>query len=302
MFISSLALLISSLYVTTNGNIIHVGEHDTEFATNFISCENVGNQYAEIHLTYMPLRNSTSFVDYAGGLCVEFKDSNMDRSITLLQTFTDNSNVPSSIDYEYGYYMYTDVYCNVSCSFYLKYTGYSTDRYYYSNNYELYYPNQNGFTTDTIVSNTTWYNLLGGDNVSYIIDLYLQVRLLDSYTWSMFENNMGNDYQSGFNDGYSQGYQNGKNDGYQNGYLDGKTEWYDKGVQFGHDTGYQEGLEDGTNNNYGFPSLFYSIADTPVLMIQRLFNFDLFGMNVLTVVLSLFTAILLIHIAKKIIK
>lgn len=96
---------------------------------------------------------------------------------------------------------------------------------------------------------------------------------------------------------YGDGYTTGLSDGYQNGKLTG----YDEGYQVGKGVGYQEGIN-AVQNNYGFLKLFGTIADTPIMMLRRMFSFDLFGTSMLAVVLTLFTGLLILKIVKHIIK
>ena len=81
--------------------------------------------------------------------------------------------------------------------------------------------------------------------------------------------------------------------GFTQGYNDGKSD----GLGIGWTQGYQQGLA--TASSSSFNSLFNSIADTPLRFIYGLFNFDLFGMSVLVIVLSLMTGIILFGVVKK---
>lgn len=100
--------------------------------------------------------------------------------------------------------------------------------------------------------------------------------------------NENNEVPSSYVDSYNSGYNNGNNDGYKTGY------------DVGYGVGYDAGLQ--VNNPYTFGALFGAIADTPVLIFRSLFNFDLFGTSALVVVMSLFTALVLIFIAKKLLR
>lgn len=75
------------------------------------------------------------------------------------------------------------------------------------------------------------------------------------------------------------------------------AEGFDTGYTQGYDNGYNDGLTDG--NDYSFGALFGAIADTPVLIVRNLFDFDFFGVNLLTVVLSLFTGLILFYLLRK---
>lgn len=87
--------------------------------------------------------------------------------------------------------------------------------------------------------------------------------------------------------------------GYNNGYIDGYNTGLDEGTSTGYTNGYAEGLN---NSNYTFTQLFASIADTPILMFRRLFNFDLFGTSLITIFLSLFTALIVFGLIKRFFK
>lgn len=118
---------------------------------------------------------------------------------------------------------------------------------------------------------------------------------------------------------YNEGYEVGKDEGYQSGYQIGKDEGYDSGYTEGHDSGYAEGEQSSTaygngyrngynnglshsSSDFGFMNLFTSIADTPILMMRSMFDFSIFGTSMLAVVLSLFTALVVIHLLKRVIK
>lgn len=78
-------------------------------------------------------------------------------------------------------------------------------------------------------------------------------------------------------------YQTGVTGGYNNGYTNG----------------YDNGFLDGSNAGVTFFSLFGAIADTPLLMLRSLFNFDLFGANLLVVILSLVTGLMVFYVVRK---
>lgn len=107
-------------------------------------------------------------------------------------------------------------------------------------------------------------------------------------------------YGNGFDDGYSSGYNTGYDDGVAEGSSVGYGEGFDEGKDVGYTQGYNAGAE--SANHYTFGALFASIADTPVLIFRQLFSFDLFGVSALTVILSLFTVLVVLFVAKKIIK
>ena len=55
-------------------------------------------------------------------------------------------------------------------------------------------------------------------------------------------------------------------------------------------------------NQATFTGLFGAIADTPIIMLRSLFNFDLFGMNMFIIIMSLITGIIVIYVVKKVVK
>lgn len=173
------------------------------------------------------------------------------------------------------YYLYTSGYVgNLNSTLD---DGYNIDNsnslYIDYNNVYLYY----SFSNAIVLRNAdTGVNNLGVQN-----------RINLKYCNALF----GND--SAWENGYSYGYNDGRIDGREDGYNDG----YDYGYDVGYDNGYEEGMNNGAD--YTFGSLFGAVADTPILIVRNLFNFDFFGVNMLTVVLSLFTALILFYLIRK---
>lgn len=122
-----------------------------------------------------------------------------------------------------------------------------------------------------------------GDEIDYIIYFWLN----NEYEYEFYNSDAS--YQSGYSKGYIQGY----NEGDAEGNADGYSRGYDDGYYVGKTDGITE------SNDYSFLGLFGAIADTPVMMIRSLFNFDFFGVNLLTIVLSLFTGIILFYLLRK---
>lgn len=85
-------------------------------------------------------------------------------------------------------------------------------------------------------------------------------------------------YQQGYNEGYDYGYNLGKSDGYNEGY------------NYAYDIF--------ADQEYTFSALFFAILDTPVKVITGLFNFEIFGFNMLTFVRSLFTVLVVFILLK----
>lgn len=134
--------------------------------------------------------------------------------------------------------------------------------------------------------------------------------LFPSYTYyTSFS--FGNQYESGYNSGYSQGLIVGRDEGYTNGYNQGYDIGYASGNNVGYDNGYKVGQTDGYNNGYSvgntdgyntgfsagvasandytFLGLIGAVFDAPIQAISGLLSFEILGFNMKTFVLSLFT-------------
>lgn len=159
---------------------------------------------------------------------------------------------------------------------------------------------QGTYYCDTISSygdsDLEYFELQEAPSIDYVmsVDLYL-VHTIASDPMSSDTS----DYQSGYDEGYNVGYENGHNDGTLDGYQDA----YDDGYAHGHRDGYNYGYVTGLNTTtYTFKDLFASVSDTPILMLRRLFGFELFGTSLMTVFVSLITALIVLMILKKFIK
>lgn len=129
-----------------------------------------------------------------------------------------------------------------------------------------------------------------------------------------------NDYTSGYNNGYDKGKQEGYSQGYDNGYevglIDGVDNFissdeyeqeirdsylqgFDQGKYIGHEQGYAEALAEG--NDYTFRSLFGAIADTPILFIRQLLGFEIFGVEAVTILMTMITGVIILFLVRKIV-
>ena len=137
------------------------------------------------------------------------------------------------------------------------------------------------------------------------------------YSWSSSTDNsvsltlsitfLGADYNPTelYNTGYQDGYTSGYTDGFNVGETEGNNTGYDTGYTEGFNTGHTSGYTEGYNvalstHNFSFTNLFASIGDTPILMIRRLFGFEIFGVSLISAFMSLFTALIVIKIIKKV--
>lgn len=116
-----------------------------------------------------------------------------------------------------------------------------------------------------------------------------------------FEYPQNTTYTQGYNVGYDSGYRDGIDNGYNEGYTDG----YDTGMNDYYDSRYQQGYQDGINyesqlaNRYTFMSLFGAIADTPIMIMRNLLNFDVFGVSAMTIVMSMITGCIVLFLIRK---
>lgn len=113
-------------------------------------------------------------------------------------------------------------------------------------------------------------------------------------------------YEAGYNAGYTAGAKDGQAAGYQSGYEAGKAESgnYDKGFEAGKKAGkvegealhamdYQNGFEAGKtyamNSTSSLKDLIFSIFSAPADLINGILDFDLFGINLASLVKTLIT-------------
>ncbi len=91
--------------------------------------------------------------------------------------------------------------------------------------------------------------------------------------------------------------------GYNNGYSDGKVDGYDNGVDAGKDVGYKEGYLKGQADAFkkvsegslgeSVRTFVYSLFDAPVSTFTSIFQFEIDGINLGSVVAFFLTLIIL---------
>ncbi len=109
--------------------------------------------------------------------------------------------------------------------------------------------------------------------------------------------NFSDNYQSGYNEGWSDGSLHGYDEGYQDGHYDGKES---VDTQYYYDQGYYKGHSDGVANanDYSFMGLIGAVVDAPLNAFKGMFNFDVLGVNLSGLMLSLFTLCIVIVVVK----
>lgn len=95
-----------------------------------------------------------------------------------------------------------------------------------------------------------------------------------------------------YNSGYSAGYSAGKLDGSSSGYNQG----YDAGETIGYQNGYNDGVEHG--GNYTFLGLIGAVIDAPINAFTSLLNFDVLGVNILSLITGLLSIAIIVFIVK----
>ena len=105
----------------------------------------------------------------------------------------------------------------------------------------------------------------------------------------------GDNYNLGYQDGYNAGNIDGKQLGYNQGFDNGRNDGYNNG----YNSGYSAGVE--SAHNYTFLSLISAVVTVPFTAFKSIFNFDLLGVNIFTLVGSLFTIAVILTIIKKVI-
>lgn len=99
-------------------------------------------------------------------------------------------------------------------------------------------------------------------------------------------------FNSGYNEGFNIGYTEGENTGYNTGYAEG----FNNGENTGYGNGYNDGLE--TADNFTFLGLIGATIDAPIKAFRGLFNFELLGVNMVSLITGLFTLCVIVAIVK----
>lgn len=87
---------------------------------------------------------------------------------------------------------------------------------------------------------------------------------------------------------------------YNNGYSQGRTDGIQVGVEEGKTIGYSQGFIAGQEAEDIVGNAVLSVASTPLMILSGMLNFNIFGFNVLGLVLGLFTFVLVLWILKKV--
>ncbi len=152
-------------------------------------------------------------------------------------------------------------------------------------------------------------NVCSEDSHSMLIVYYTEKGYDNGYEVGYNEGHeVGHD--SGYTDGYTYGrkvgYAEGEEFGFDSGYYAGDMEGYDRGYTEGHNEGYMTGLgkgqADATSTIGALKDTVFAIFDAPVTLIDGMLNFDLFGINLLSLVKTIITLAVVALIVLAIIK
>lgn len=165
------------------------------------------------------------------------------------------------------------------------------------------------------------YLSYGFSNGIEIVDLYCQdyTTLCSDFKNQGYSNGIQVGYENGFSDGETQGYEDGQTAGYNAGFAAGTVAGgdakYDEGYAAGYDEGYAEGTFDMDfycEQNYlqGFhegqiegqgnvETLLGTVLEAPVNFVKSVFNFEIMGINIASLVLFGLTIAIAIFVIRK---
>lgn len=155
-------------------------------------------------------------------------------------------------------------------------------RYYYD---DIYGENR-VYVTDIVF---TYYS----SDVSYVDIIYMHqlgfefdgLACMDDYVTAgdIVEREM--EIEQAYEDGHTAGYKQGSAEGYTNG----KAEGYTNGKAEGYNLGYAAGEQSEVTKSFG--ELVSDIALAPYTAVSRMFDFEIFGINVAGAICEVFTAL-----------
>lgn len=100
-------------------------------------------------------------------------------------------------------------------------------------------------------------------------------------------------YNNGYNMGYNKGYNMGFSDGEYSGYIAGEED----GIKKGKTIGYKE-YEDEKGATFKLKDLLFGIIDAPFNIIKSALNFEIFGINLSSVILFLISTSLVFFVVR----
>lgn len=194
---------------------------------------------------------------------------NNDMFVSRLYYYTNNIN---RFTYQFSFFLKkpsTTVFNNLSLNstFYLDGSTSSIFIEYYLNKYSYFLDSNILRTEDFQFTYSNYYNLNNFDYFVFDLPSISFTVPLDTADFNFTAYKYNDDYFNGYTDGYTNGYNSCNNSN--------------------------------NNNTYSFLDLFTSIADTPIIFLHGLFNFDLFGISMFAIFGSLLTGIIILFVIKK---
>lgn len=121
---------------------------------------------------------------------------------------------------------------------------------------------------------------------------YRSLTAFGSYLYSLPRPSL--DANENYNAGYDQGFSAGESFGYSQGESAGYNSGFSAGEHQGYNSGYNAGIE--SANTYSFLGLLGAVVDAPIKALTGLLDFEIFGFDMAAFALSLLTAAILLKL------
>lgn len=103
----------------------------------------------------------------------------------------------------------------------------------------------------------------------------------------------------GINQGYNQGYNAGLDDNQPLVYQAGYEEGHSVGKEFGREQGYNNAVEEYYSDQSNFKNLMFSIIDAPFNVLSNAFDFEIFGINMSSFLITIVSLLLVFFVIRK---
>lgn len=231
----------------------------------------------------------SEFVNYDNGLIEE--------------DFSSSFEIPTFFDYSYTDYFSLDYWCEEYGTYRIEYDVYLNDIDFYYNIFDVTYSTTGNKIFSTFVENEPI------EISSSLSDFIYNFSISKSAYTSGYSNGYDFGYSQGqyygYNDGYAKGLSTGSNSSYSNGYNDGVNVGYEQGKDYGYNNGYSEGYNNGFNEGVSIDQTAFTIFNgilnismVPVNFFLSIFNFEILGINLKSLVSALLTLSLIIVIIR----
>lgn len=242
--------------------------------------------------------------------CLEFNDTvnyktyridydGLGNKFHFERSIVSNSQYP--VDYRI-YYELTRIYPRTASfipPYFMSLSYESSGGYTYSNNSSEVWPSINGVKMSKTDANSYFPYFQVADGSVVIFDL--------SLTYDNSVSTYLEAYNDGFNNGYESGYSGGFNDGYNSGYTSGYNDGVASQVSIIQNA-YQEGRTDGYNEGFNADSTaitimtgIFQVALVPINFFLGMFNFNILGINLATLIQAIFTLAVTVILIKAVI-